>query len=225
MSIVTVEQKEDQLVVDSRLVAEELGIDHKVLIRNIRNHQQTIESAFGQLSFDTATVTNSVGAVNSVTFVYLTEEQATFVMTLSRNTPQVIQCKVNLVQAFSEAKKKLNQPQTYLEALKALVESEEEKERLRLERESLEEENQVLSETVDELFDYSSIIRVAKYNKVSEKNFSWRVLKKTSQKMELEIKKVPDPRFGSKNLYPHDAWRYAYPDVNLPETTTLRINR
>ena len=114
-------------------------------------------------------------------------------------------------------------PQTYLEALKALVAAEEEKELLRLEKQILEDENHQLSEAVDELFDYSSIIRIAKHNNCSEKKFNWRRLKAASLAMKLEIKKVPCPRFREKNLYSHDAWRYAYPWANLPETTTLVI--
>jgi hypothetical protein len=121
-------------------------------------------------------------------------------------------------------------PQTYIEALKALVAVEEEKERLKkeaelmeLEKKELESENERQSEIIDELFDYSSIIRVAKFNKVSEKLFSWRRLKSVSVKMGLEIKKAPCPRYGEKNLYHHDVWRYAYENYKLPETTTLVI--
>jgi len=105
--MLTVIEKENKLVVDSRLVAEELGIKHKAFLETIRKHKETIESAFGHLTFETATVKNSVGAVNQATVCYLTEDQATFVMTLSRNTEQVVQCKVNLVKAFSEAKKRV----------------------------------------------------------------------------------------------------------------------
>jgi phage regulator Rha-like protein len=95
--------KNDVLVVDSRLVALELGIEHKNLLATIRKYLTEIE-AFGQLLFSAEAVTNSVGAVNQVTFCYLNEEQATFVMTLSRNTEKVVKCKQNLVKAFSTAK-------------------------------------------------------------------------------------------------------------------------
>lgn len=118
---------------------------------------------------------------------------------------------------------KPNVPQTYLEALKALVSAEEEKELLRIQNEQLEEEAERLSEAVDELFNYSSIIRIAKFNHCSEKNFNWRVLKAASDAMQIEIKKVPCPRYVTKNLYSHDVWRRAYPGVSLPETTTLTI--
>ena len=114
-------------------------------------------------------------------------------------------------------------PQTYLEALKALVASEERLMLAQAEVEVLEEANQALSEAVDELFNYSSIIRIAKFNGISEERFKWYRLKTVSAQLGLEIKKVPCARFGTKNLYSHDAWRVAYPGINLPETTTLVV--
>jgi phage anti-repressor protein len=88
---------------------------------------------------------------------------------------------------------------------------------------SLEEEVERYAEALDELYDHSSVIRVAKHNGISENNFNWRKLKAASQKLGTEIKRETCPRFGTKNLYSHDAWRLAYPGINLPETTTLVI--
>jgi hypothetical protein len=116
-------------------------------------------------------------------------------------------------------------PSNYKEALKALIAEIESRELLEAEKVILENENRQLSEALDELFDYSSIVRIAKFNKVSEKNFNWRSLKAVSIQMGLEIKKVPCPRFETRSLYSHDVWRVAYPEVKLPETTTLVINR
>lgn len=116
-------------------------------------------------------------------------------------------------------------PSNYKEALKALIAEIESRELLEAEKAILESENRQLSEALDELFDYSSIIRIAKYNLVSESNFSWHRLKVVSIQMNLEIKKVPCQRFVTKNLYSHDVWRVAYPTMRLPETTTLVINR
>ncbi len=89
----------------------------------------------------------------------------------------------------------------------------------------LEADNERQAEVIDELFEYSSIIRVAKYNGCSEKAFQWHKLKAASKALNVEIKKVPCPRYGEKNLYSHDAWRLAYPGYRLPETTTLVINQ
>lgn len=114
-------------------------------------------------------------------------------------------------------------PKTALELAKEQVKLLEHLEQLETEKALLEQENRSLSEAVDELFEYSSIIRIAKFNGCSEKAFAWRKLKAASIAMQLEVKLVPCPRYEYKNLYSHDAWRYVYPEYRLPETTTLII--
>lgn len=114
-------------------------------------------------------------------------------------------------------------PKTYSQALLEAAKLAEENERLEAQNILLEQQNECLSEAVDELFNYSSIVRIAKFNGISETRFKWYRLKAVSVKMGLEIKKVPCPRFVEKNLYSHDAWRVAYPGIALPETITLVI--
>lgn len=114
-------------------------------------------------------------------------------------------------------------PKTYSQALLEAAKLAEENERLEAQNILLEQQNEQLSEAVDELFSYSSIVRVAKFNGISETQFKWHRLKAVSNQMKLEIKKVPCPRFVEKNLYSHDAWRVAYPGISLPETTTLVV--
>ena len=109
----------DSLVVDSRLIAPMLDIEHKNLLANIRKYLTQIEQ-FGQVLFKTATVQNVVGAVNEVSFCYLNEDQAIFVMTLSRNTQKVVECKVKLVKAFKEARARLNNIDIFEETPKPL---------------------------------------------------------------------------------------------------------
>jgi hypothetical protein len=114
-------------------------------------------------------------------------------------------------------------PKTYAQALLEAGRLALELEKAQAEKALLEEQNEQLSEAVDELFNYSSIIRVAKFNNVSESRFKWQTLKAMSNRLGYEIKRVPCPRFEYKNLYDHDVWRACYPDVRLPETTTLVV--
>ena len=123
-------------------------------------------------------------------------------------------------------------PQTYIEALEAYVASEkariaaEEQAALELQRANeLSDEVEQLSEVVDELFGYSSILRIAKYNNVSEKGFSWRALKKAAISLNLDIKTVPCPRFETKKLYPHEAWEACYPDMKLPDRASTTLTK
>lgn len=93
MSDFTISELEGILVVDSRLIADQLGIQHQSLLSTIETYKTDIEQAFGQCRFEVEAVRNSVGAVNNVKYALLTEDQAVFLMTLSRNTQQVVQCK------------------------------------------------------------------------------------------------------------------------------------
>lgn len=98
----------DELYVDSRLIAERLGIEHESFLRTLDNYQTQIEQGFGILRFEIGKID---GRGRPPRFAYLNEDQATFVMTLSRNSPEVIQCKLDLVSSFSKAKKLLRQRQ------------------------------------------------------------------------------------------------------------------
>jgi hypothetical protein len=77
---------------------------------------------FGQLCFKNTTVTNSVGAVNTVNYAYLDEDQAMYLMTLSRNTPKVKALKRKLVKSFSLAKKIITQQNERLKELELQLE-------------------------------------------------------------------------------------------------------
>lgn len=95
------------LVVDSRLIALELGIKHSDWYQNIlKKYQKEAEQAFSLLRDGTSTET-TIGRPEK--FVFLTEEQATFYMTLSRNTPDVVNLKVELVKKFFQARQLLQQ--------------------------------------------------------------------------------------------------------------------
>lgn len=102
-----------------------------------------------------------------------------------------------------------------LEAKQALIAAQEVK------ITQLDAEVEVLSEVVDQLFDYSSIIRVAKHNNVDPGCFKWQSLKAASKTLGLEVKSAPCAIWKTKNLYPHQAWQFVYPEYQLPEATSL----
>lgn len=96
------------LVVDSRLVAARLGIQHESFLKAIDTYQSQIEQAFGAIRFQIGSRADGNTGGKQPRYAFLTEEQATLVMTFSRNTAQVVECKVDLVTKFSEAKKLLS---------------------------------------------------------------------------------------------------------------------
>jgi len=106
--LIVAEHSDGVLVVDSRLIAQELDVNHSDWYQNViinKKFQPYAEQAFGILRFKNGEIK---GRGQPEKFALLTEEQATFYMTLSRNTPEVVQLKLKLVKAFFEAKKRLH---------------------------------------------------------------------------------------------------------------------
>lgn len=110
-NIVPIINQDGELLVDSRLIAERLEIDQESFMRTVKKYQALIESRFGTLRFQIGASKMPDGRINPnpEKFAFLTENQATVLMTFSRNTNTVVQCKLDLVEAFSNAKKLLLQ--------------------------------------------------------------------------------------------------------------------
>ena len=108
MSNLTVTERDSVLVVDSRLIAQDLGIAHKSLLETLDNYLHRI-AAFGVVRFETEKPLKGSKGGRPERVAYLTEDQSTLLMSFSRNTPRVVDCKVALVQAFSQAKQVIKQ--------------------------------------------------------------------------------------------------------------------
>jgi phage regulator Rha-like protein len=104
MSTLTVIERGSLLVIDSRLIADYLEVAHKNVLGTLDKYKQRIESAFGIIAFETRKSERG----RAERFAWLTEEQSTFLMTLSRNTDKVVSCKLELVKVFSRAKEIIN---------------------------------------------------------------------------------------------------------------------
>lgn len=104
-NLIKIQHKDGIQVVDSRLVAEGLNIKHQNLLETIRKYQEKLEK-LGSLTFETETKKRAKGGTFQV-FCYLNELQCHFVVTLSRNTEEVVDFKMSLVIAFDQAKKEV----------------------------------------------------------------------------------------------------------------------
>lgn len=89
---------------DSRTIAEALQVEHGNLIEGIRKYQSTIEDQFGPVPFETGSRNDGNLGGKQPTYALLTEDQALFVGTLSRNTSKVVKFKYKLVQTFQKAR-------------------------------------------------------------------------------------------------------------------------
>jgi len=104
-NVITVETRNEKLVVSSRLVANRLDIGHDLLLKTITKYESTIQARFGVLGFENRKPPESTKGGRPTKTYYLTENQAIFITTLSRNTEAVVNLKADLVQAFSDARK------------------------------------------------------------------------------------------------------------------------
>lgn len=111
-------EKGEKFVVDSRLIAEELGIQHKNFLATIEKYKEEIEEDLEPLAFETRLVKRPQGGSFEEKWSWLTEEQAQVLMTYSKNTEKVRQCKRSLVKAFAKAKKVIKEQSAELERLR-----------------------------------------------------------------------------------------------------------
>lgn len=106
--------------VDSRIIADNIGIKHKNCIELINKYDAKFRK-FGHLPFQTELGYRVQGGGNSAKFVLLNEDQALFMLSLSRNTDRVVELKLKLIKAFSEARRLLDLNKTeYLPTYHAL---------------------------------------------------------------------------------------------------------
>ena len=93
----------------SLIIAERLDIQHKNILHNIDKFSKELQT-INPLAFGTrkGEPLPQGGYSKSTRYALLTEEQAAFVITLSRNTPKVVEFKLALTKAFFEAREALN---------------------------------------------------------------------------------------------------------------------
>ena len=92
MSNLSVIERDGILVVDSRLIALDLGIAHKSLLETLDDYIDRIETAFGVVRFETEKPPKGSKGGRPERVAYLTEDQSTLLMTFSRNNPRVVDC-------------------------------------------------------------------------------------------------------------------------------------
>jgi phage regulator Rha-like protein len=88
----------------SEIVAEGCGIQHKNLMAMVRRYTEEF-SELGPLAFETrkGKALPQGGQAKATEYAVLNEDQATFAITLFRNTPVVLRFKLALVKAFRRA--------------------------------------------------------------------------------------------------------------------------
>jgi phage regulator Rha-like protein len=94
----------DAARVDSRLLAQHLGNHHRHVMALIEKYADKFRG-LSQLLFKNAVGERLQGGGNPARFALLTEDQAYFLLSLSRNSERVVNLKVKLIQVFGEARR------------------------------------------------------------------------------------------------------------------------
>ncbi len=87
---------------DSVQIAENLGTTHKATIQLVRRYLGVFQK-LGRVPFEMRSFATA-GGEQTREVALLNEDQCYFLLSLSRNTPRVVDLKLRLVQAFSEAR-------------------------------------------------------------------------------------------------------------------------
>ena len=103
MNTIMVTQIGGEPRVDSRQLAEQLDNKHKNSIALIERYSEKFKE-FGLLAFETEARPAGQHGGGDVRFALLNEDQAFFLLSLSRNTDRVVELKASLIMAFREAR-------------------------------------------------------------------------------------------------------------------------
>jgi phage regulator Rha-like protein len=93
-----------ELRIDSRTLAYSLGVKHKATMNQSLKYRERLEK-HSQVTFKKSVGERKQGGGNAESVALLTERQALFFLTLSRNTDRVLDLKEKLVDAFLDARR------------------------------------------------------------------------------------------------------------------------
>ena len=108
--------KKGEARIDSRLLADPLGVEHSSVMRLLTNYKADFEEV-GILRFQIGEIT---GRGQPQKYALLNEDQCWLLLTFSRNTKKVRRLKVQLIQAFGEARKAAELNHEYLPTYHAM---------------------------------------------------------------------------------------------------------
>lgn len=221
--LIEIKTIDDTQVVDSRLIAESLGIEHASFLKTIKKHKTAIERDFARVRFEIRPLETN-GGVQNKTLCYLTENQAIFLATLSRNSEKVILFKSKLVRSFMAARKALQTvPATQDDLILMLAKQNVDKER----RLSAVEQGlkKLEAKTNASDADYFSVVGYASLHghKVDLKlaGTIGRKCSRMCRDLGYVMGSIPDPRFGKVKTYPSEVLKIVFSETLLLTPQTI----
>jgi phage regulator Rha-like protein len=108
-------EKKNEVLVDSRLMAEHLVISHEAVLKTIDSYLNSFEQ-LNPLRFEFAKgeLLPQGGRAKATRYALLSEDQSYLLLTFSRNNPRVVELKVRLIKAFSRFRREQQTATDYL---------------------------------------------------------------------------------------------------------------
>ena len=185
----------------SKEIAELTGKQHADVMRDIRKLQEQIgnESIFALVDYKDAKGESRP--------MYSLDKKQTLLLVSGYNAL----LRLKIINRWEELESQANvssyQIEDPIERAKAWIKEHEEKRLLERKVENLSVAFNIESQ-------WLSILKVSLHNKVNEKVFDWRLLKKESVRLGFEVKKMPSRRFQYQNIYHKDVFRGCYPQFD-----------
>lgn len=114
-NVIALTEKRKEPLVDSRLMANQLGITHEAILKTIDSHFDSFHQ-LNPFRFEIAKgeLLPQGGRARATRYALLSEDQSYLLLTFSRNTKRVVELKLNLVRAFSRFRREQQNATDYL---------------------------------------------------------------------------------------------------------------
>lgn len=194
----------------SKEIAELTGKEHSNVMRDIRKlvYELGKDESLNEFIFESSFIINELpnGGSKQLPIYQLTKKET---LLLVSGYSALIRAKI--INRWEELESQANvasyQIEDPIERAKAWIKEHEEKRLLERKVENLSVAFNIESQ-------WLSILKVSLHNKVNEKIFDWRLLKKESERLGFEVKKMPSRRFEYQNIYHKDVFRGCYPQFD-----------
>lgn len=143
-----------QAVTTSFIIAECLELTHQNVMKNIKTYNKQLET-FGLVGFEIQPRSKDKHGGGDIQYAVLNEQQATFLITLSRNTDKTVEFKLALTKAFFDARKKIDDDEDLI-----LLSASDKLEK-KLKRSLI---GKIDSELLDEILDYAKKLSDESYD-------------------------------------------------------------
>ena len=190
MDLIKIEKIGGELLVDSRLIAEELGNEHKNTLEVIRKFEEKL-SKYGGVAFKTLPIETN-GGLQRMTVCFLNEKQATFLVTLSRNSEKAVDLKQKLIDSYFYYKEKDQPkiPSNFSEALQ-----------LAADQAKIIEEQKPKVEFHDQVLDSTGLLNMGETAKTLGLDYGRNTMFKVLREMKIFFKREPYQKYINSGYF------------------------